>query len=273
MADVDSVVITSAPAAAAPEGHDDKMVALVDGVTNAPKDLLEGGAPVSRPEWLPEKFQSVEDMAKAYAELEAKLGGKPQDSPQTDPTNANTNANANANQTEQNPEQALSEKGLDLSTFTTEFNSKGELSAESYAKLAAAGFDKGIVDNYINGQKAMMAQYETSVTAEVGGAEKYAEITAWAKTNLTDAEINAYNNAVSSGDMAQAKLAVLGLSAKFSKANGSEPRLVQGRTSSASGDVFESTAQLTEAMRDPRYAKDPAYRSKVQAKLARSNVI
>lgn len=273
MSDVDSVVITSAPAAAAPEGHDDKMVALVDGVTNAPKDLLEGGAPVSRPEWLPEKFQSVEDMAKAYAELEAKLGGKPQDSPQTDPTNANTNANANANQTEQNPEQALSEKGLDLSTFTAEFNSKGELSAESYAKLAAAGFDKGIVDNYINGQKAMMAQYETSVTAEVGGAEKYAEITAWAKTNLTDAEINAYNNAVSSGDMAQAKLAVLGLSAKFSKANGSEPRLVQGRTSSASGDVFESTAQLTEAMRDPRYAKDPAYRSKVQAKLARSNVI
>lgn len=265
MADVDSVVITSAPVAA-PEGHDDKMVALVDGVTNAPKDLLEGGDPVSRPEWLPEKFQSAEDMAKAYAELEAKLGGKPQDNPQTDPANADTN------QTEQNPEQALSEKGLDLSTFTTEFNSKGELSTESYAKLAAAGFDKQLVDNYINGQKAMAAQYETSVTAEVGGAEKYAEITAWAKANLTDAEINAYNGAVSSGDLAQAKLAVLGLSTKFSKANGSEPRLVQGRTSSASGDVFESTAQLTEAMRDPRYAKDPAYRAKVQAKLSRSNV-
>lgn len=266
MADVDSVVITSAPATA-PEGHDDKMVALVDGATNTPKDLLEGGDPVSRPEWLPEKFQSAEDMAKAYAELEAKLGGKTQDNPQTEPANVDTN------QTGQNPEQALSEKGLDLSTFTAEFNSKGELSAESYAKLAAAGFDKGIVDNYINGQKAMAAQYETSVTAEVGGAEKYAEITTWAKANLTDAEINAYNNAVSSGDLSQAKLAVLGLSAKFSKANGSEPRLVQGRTSSASGDVFESTAQLTEAMRDPRYAKDPAYRAKVQAKLARSNVL
>ena len=266
MADVDSVVITSAPVAA-PEGHDDKMVALVDGATNAPKDLLEGGDPVSRPEWLHEKFKSVEDMAKAYAELEAKMGGKPQDNPQTDPANA-----ANTNQTGQNPEQALSEKGLDLSTFTTEFNSKGELSAESYAKLAAAGFDKQIVDNYINGQKAVAAQYETSVTAEVGGSEKYSEMVNWAKANLTDAEINAYNGAVSSGDLAQAKLAVLGLSAKFSKANGSEPRLVQGRTSSASGDVFESTAQLTEAMRDPRYAKDPAYRSKVQAKLARSNV-
>ena len=266
MADVDSVVITSAPAVA-PEGHDAKMVALVDGAANPSKDLLEGGDPVSRPEWLPEKFQSAEDLAKAYAELEAKLGGKPQDNPQTDPANADTN------QTGQNPEQALSEKGLDLSTFTAEFNAKGELSAESYAKLAAAGFDKAIVDNYINGQKAVAAQYETAVTAEVGGSEKYSEIVTWAKANLTDAEINAYNAAVSSGDLAQAKLAVLGLSAKFSKANGSEPRLVQGRTTSASEDVFESTAQLTEAMRDPRYRADPAFRAKVQAKLARSNIL
>lgn len=267
MTDVASVVITSPPAVA-PEGHDAKMVALVDdAAANPSKDLLEGGDPASRPEWLPEKFQSVEDMAKAYASLEAKLGGKTQDNPQTDPANAGTN------QAGQNPEKALSEKGLDLSTFTAEFNAKGELSAESYAKLAAAGFDKGIVDNYINGQKAMAAQYETAVVSEVGGSEKYSEMVAWAKANMSDAEINAYNATVSSGDVAQAKLAVLGLSAKFSKANGSEPRLVQGRTNSASEDVFESTAQLTEAMRDPRYTKDPAYRAKVQAKLARSNVL
>ena len=267
MADVDSVVIPSTPAVA-PEGHDDKMVTLVEGgAANTSKDLLEGGDPVSRPEWLPEKFQSVEDMAKAYAALEAKLGGKTQDNPQTDP------ANAANNQAGQNPEQALSEKGLDLSTFTAEFNAKGELSADSYAKLAAAGFDKGIVDNYINGQKAVAAQYEASVVSEVGGSEKYSEIVTWAKANMTDAEINAYNAVVSSGDVTQAKLAVLGLSAKFSKANGSEPRLVQGRTTSASGDVFESTAQLTEAMRDPRYRNDPAFRAKVQSKLARSNIL
>ena len=129
------------------------------------------------------------------------------------------------------------------------------------------------MDNYISGQKAVAAQYETAVTTEVGGSEKYSEIVTWAKANLTDAEINAYNAAVSSGNLDQAKLAVLGLSAKFSKANGSEPRLVQGRTTSASGDVFESTAQLTEAMRDPRYRNDPAFRAKVQSKLARSNIL
>ena len=266
MADVNSVVITSPPEVA-PEGHDAKMVALVDGAANPSKDLLEGGGPVSRPEWLPEKFQSVEDMAKAYAELEAKLGGKTQDNPQTDPANAYTN------QSGQNPEQALSEKGLDLSTFTAEFNAKGELSAESYAKLAAAGFDKGIVDNYINGQKAVAAQYETAVVSEVGGSEKYSEMVNWAKSNMTPAEIDAYNAAVSSGNVDQAKLAVLGLSAKFSQTVGSEPRLVQGRNTAASADIFESTAQLTEAMRDPRYRNDPAFRAKIQSKLARSNIL
>ena len=30
-----------------------------------------------RPEWLPEKFKSAEDMAQAYSELEKKLGQAP----------------------------------------------------------------------------------------------------------------------------------------------------------------------------------------------------
>ena len=94
----------------------------------------------------------------------------------------------------------------------------------------------------------------------------------WAKANMTPAEIAAYNAAVSSGNADQAKLAALGLSAKFSKAVGSDPQRLLGGQKAGSDDVFESTAQVTEAMRDPRYAKDPAYRAKVQAKLSRSNI-
>lgn len=260
----ETVVIQSTPPSA-PEGHDEKMVALAEGAANPQQDLLEGGDPASRPEWLPQEFQSAEDLAKAYSELQAKLGAKSQESAEASKTETPTE--------QQNPEQALSEKGLDFSEFSAEFATKGELSPESYAKLEAAGFDKQIVDNYIAGQKAVAAQYETEILAEVGGREKYSEITAWAKANLTPSEIDAFNAAVSSGNTAQAKLAVLGLSAQFSKAVGSEPKLVQGRPTSASEDVFESTAQLTEAMRNPLYRSDPAYRAKVQAKLARSNIL
>ena len=265
---VDTVVIQSTPQAA-PEDHDQKMIDAVDKANSiTPPEGTEGTPPEDRPEWLPEKFKSPEDMAKAYAALESKLGGqKPTDPPAADPEVPPTPAPADA-------EAALDEKGLDLKDFSAEFSQKGELSAESYEKLQKAGFDKGLVDQYIAGQQAIAAQYESTIKAEVGGPEKFSAMTEWAKVNLSPAEIETFNTQVSSGNVDQAKLAVLGLGAKYEKAVGSDPqRLLGGQGDGAGADVFESMAQVTEAMRDPRYKNDPAYRSKVQSKLGRSNVI
>lgn len=261
---VETVTIVTPPAGE-PEGHVEKMIELVDGTTTPEKDLLEGGDPQSRPDWLPEGFDSPEDLAKAYAELKAQ-GGKAQETPQDKPTDDPAKA------LEENPQQALAAKGLSLDALTAEYRANGGLSEDSYKKLADAGYDRQIVDNYIAGQNALATQYEQSILQEVGGTEKYTEMVSWAKANLTTAEIDAYNRAVSSGDVAAARLAVSGLSARFSKAVGSEPKLIQGKAAPASDDVFESTAQVRQAMADPRYRNDPAYRAKVQAKLLRSNV-
>lgn len=261
---VDTVVITSENPVA-PEGHDQKMIDLVDKSAQIPSDNLADPqlSSESRPEWLPEKFKSPEDMAKAYSELESKLGGnKPADdaTPSDKP------------QVPENPQEALQKQGLDMNEFSQEFAQKGELSQESYEKLAKAGFDKNLVDDYIAGQQARAAQFEGTIKAEVGGDERYGEMVEWAKANLTPAEITAYNNAVSSGNAEQAKLAALGLSAKFGKAVGQEPGRLLGGQKAGAEDVFESTAQVTKAMADPQYRNDPAYRAKVQAKLARSQV-
>lgn len=261
---VDTVVIQSTPPVT-PEDHDQKMIDKVDAASNPPVEGTEGTPTEDRPQWLPEKFKSPEDMAKAYSELEAKLGqAKPVDPPAADP----------AATPPADPEAALADKGLDLQDFSTEFAQKGELSAESYEKLSKAGYTRQIVDQYIEGQRAVAARFETDIMSEVGGAEKYSEITTWAKANLTPTEIAAYNTAVSSGNADQAKLAALGLGAKFEKANGSDPqRLLGGQSSGSTGDVFESMAQVTAAMKDPLYKNDPAFRAKIQAKLSRSNVI
>lgn len=264
---VDTVVIASAPTNEAPEGHDQAMIDLVDKNQAALADLGENNSEAAqdRPEWLPEKFQSAEDLAKAYAELESKLGAnkpKAEDAPQETPQDQTKTA-----------EQQLQDKGLDLSEFSNEFMQKGDLSPESYDKLQKAGFPKELVDNYIAGQKALATSYEASIKAEAGGEEKYAEMANWAKANWSEQQVEAFNKAVSSGDANQAKLAVLGLQAQFSKAVGSEPKLIGGKTNGTqSEDVFESTAQLTKAMSDPRYREDPAYRAKIQAKLSRSSI-
>jgi hypothetical protein len=260
---VDKVVIAST----APEedpNHEAAMIAKVDAANQPPADETPAGdAPQeNRPEWLPEKFKSPEDLAKAYQELQAKLG-KPAET-KTDEQQP----------TDQQAQEELASKGLDLAEFSTEFARQGELSAESYDKLEKAGYPRNIVDQYIDGQRARAALYESDVKSVAGGDNGFAEMVDWAKSNLSPQEISAYNAAIDSGNPDQAKLAVAGVYQKFSAARPSEPNLVRGQTSGTStGDAYESVAQLTKDMASPDYKSDPAFRAKVQAKLSRSNIL
>ena len=49
--------------------------------------------------------------------------------------------------------------------------------------------------------------------------------------------------------------------------------MIDGDTIGSVSDTFESSAQVISAMNDPRYANDPAYRKKVEDKIARSTAI
>jgi hypothetical protein len=264
MSDALERVTLVTPDPVAPEGHDEKMIALVDA-----KAAENSG----RPDWLPAKFATAEDMAASYAALEAKQGGaKPEDVPAVSP--AATPATDLAITPPAEATAAVAKAGLDMNELNTEFATAGTLSEASYAKLAAVGFDKAAVDNYVAGQQALQTAFQTEVMAVTpGGADKYGEMVAWAKVNMTPAQIDAYNASVGSGNKDQAKLAVAGLGASFKAAVGSEPNLQGGRVNGAVSDVFESLAQMKVAMSDPRYKTDHAYRSVVQQKLGRSNIM
>jgi hypothetical protein len=242
------------------------MIAAVDAANTAPAPDATLENADKRPEGLPEGFDSWEDLAKAYTEQQAKLNA-PADK---DKTTTEEPAKDPNTATEEDADKALSAAGLDLNEFSQEFDAKGELSPESYEKLAKAGYPQAVVDQYIAGQQALAQQFTAQVFSVAGGEDAYTEMVTWAKTNMSAAEVEAYNKAVSGG-LEEAKLAVSGLRAKFEGAVGSEPNLLQGGKAAAA-DVFESTAQVTTAMRDKRYSTDPAYRAQVQAKLQRSNV-
>ena len=265
MSGAERVVI---PASQTPEDpdHAARMIAKADGVT-----LPDPVVPEARPAWLPEKFKTVEEMAASYKELESRLGApKPAEAapvvtpavvPEVTPVVADPAA------------AVVASAGLDMAALQTEFTEAGALSEASLAKLAAAGIDKATVDTYIAGRQAVANAFQADVLSVVpGGAEKYPEMLAWAKVNLTPAEQDAFNTAVSTSNPEQAKLAVTGLGAKFTAAVGSEPNLAGGRGDSAAGDVFESVGQMKAAMRDPRYETDSAYRKSVGEKLGRSNI-
>ena len=201
-------------------------------------------------------------MAAAYAALETKLGG------QTPPA---TETPATPPKTETPPQTPPA--NVDMAKLSEEFEANGKLSDATYDALKAKGFDKGVVSNYIAGQQARAEQIRTDVFKTVGGEDKYTEMVTWAKGALTPAEANAYDEAVNSGDMAKINLAVSGLFGKYTNANGREPSLVGGTRGASGPAPFESVAQLTAAMRDSRYAKDPAYRKEVENRLAASSIL
>ena len=229
----------------------------------------------SKPEGLPEKFNSVEDLAKSYAELEKKLGGQSQETKEeVDPVakaEPKTETKTDNNKLDI-AEKAVADAGLDMSSLQQEYSEKGELDAKSYEALEKVGITKQYVDNYIAGQEAIANQQATEIKQTVGGEETYQEMVDWASKNMTEGEKQAYNKAVNSGDMDTVKLAVNALKGQFERANGVEPRLVEGKAQPSQEQGFLSWAQVTEAMADPRYAKDMAYQNEVKNKLAHSNL-
>ena len=219
-----------------------------------------------RPEWLPQKFKSPEDMAKAYSALEGKLG-KGEET--TEQTTEQVEATGEESQTE--VAELLDSKGLDFDVFAEEYAQNGELSDDAYTALEEAGFPKTMVDTWVAGQDALASQMATEIYSLAGGTEQYSGMIQWASDNLPEAEVDAFNATMETQDMNLISLAVQGLNARYRSE--AEPKLLRGDTGTvSSGGRFESNAELTAAMSDPRYAKDPAYRQQVADKLAKSSL-
>ena len=244
---------TYQPQPAESQAHVNEMVKKADNLSNT--ETQEG-----RPDWLPEKFNSAEDMAKAYSQLENKM------------------ANPDDGQAGEAPEElseardAVEGLGLNFDDMTTEFSEQGGLTEDTYQKLADAGIPSNVVDAFIDGQMAVANNVRNDAFGLVGGEENYTGMVEWAAQNLSEQAVGAYNNAIDGSDPNAAKLAIQGLHTQYRMETGTEPSLISGQAASTSSGAFNSVAELTAAMGDPRYGRDPAYRQTVQDRLARSSV-
>lgn len=207
----------------------------------------------TRPEWLPEKFATVEDMAKSYGELEKKLSG-PSEEPEA-----------------VEEAEAPKSEGPDFDKFAQQFASDGALSDESFSELEGMGYPREMVETYIKGMQSAQTADTDAVMSVAGGTEGYQELTEWAKANMETNELELYNNMVGTGTD-NAKMAVEWLMSKREAAGGVEPTLLSGKSAAPAKDEFRSTAEVVAAMKDARYGKDSAYTKDVEEKLGRSSV-
>lgn len=161
---------------------------------------------------------------------------------------------------------ALKGAGLDQDVYTREFEETGTLSEDSFKQLESAGYSKQTVDVYLDGLRARQAAYSAKVFAPAGGEKGYNELLSWAKSGLNDEEKRIFNEAVASGDAALAAMAVRDAVSK----RGTKGVLLNGKQQqniNAGPQPFQSQRQITDAMRDPRYKRDPAYRAEIAARL------
>ena len=108
-----------------------------------------------------------------------------------------------------------------------------------------------------NQEPVVLSQEEEQTILEsIGGQETFDAVQTWAKENLDQAELDAYNREVNSGDYYRARNALQSLSYAYQENEGSEPQLLGGKISANATDVFRSTAEVMQAMNDPRYLKD-----------------
>lgn len=228
---------------------------------NTPEEIQEETTS-ERPEWLDEKFESPEDLAKAYAELQKK---------QSKETKKENKEDSAKEEEEEVP--ASGRTTAAVSKATEEFAESGELSDKTYVELEKSGIPREFVEAYIRGQEALSTSQALDIQNEVGGNANYNAMAEWAAENLSDSDVDAFNDIVEGGSVEQAKMAVKGMYAQFLSGGGQPPELSQGGTSGSSVKPFHSAAQVTEAMRDPRYSSDPAFRETVENRLAVSNVL
>lgn len=253
-----------------------------------PEPTGETGAQQEEQELLLGKFRSQEELLKAYQQLERKLGqGQAPDDGGIEAPEYSRDESI-----EQYGElltDKFEEAGINPFEMAARFEAGEDLSGY-VDKLAGAGIPKPVIEQYLSNARAEAEPAVQGLSEEevqqfksiVGGEEAFDELTGWAKQNLTETELASYNQVVDSGNRQaifwalRAMKLQSAISTKATKpVQSREPKLIGGSTPS-DGLSFESMGQVLEAMQKRNslgqvlYETDDAYRTKVDAMVARS---
>ena len=233
------------------------------------------------------KFNTQEDLAKAYTELEKRVGQQPQNEtpePPVEQTDDNYTAEAASELYGKEYVDALSEKGVDMADIMKRADSGEDISANFDTLAEVFNVPKAVVENYVNAaqQTQMPAPGLTpedgvEVRNAIGGDEAFAEVTQWVEKNVDKQTLENYNKIADTNK--EAALWALKFFQAQMKSPGSvvEPKLYGGGNV-PSQSTYVSKQQVLDAMNKTNskgqrlYDVDEAYRDKVAKILLNSDV-
>jgi len=113
-----------------------------------------------------------------------------------------------------------------------------------------------------------LASITNSLYEQAGGQQQYASLTAWAKSNCSQDQINAFNEALGTGDQYIILNALKGIQYDYMMGNGFEPKLTGGRAPTQEVQGYRSRYEVQQAMNDSRYQNDEAFRRDVERRIS-----
>ena len=217
------------------------------------------------------KYQSAEELEEAYINLQKKLGSSDEDDEVEETTFDE----------DEYPEEVA--EGVDLITTASEeyYENDGAISEETMQRFTEMS-SSDLVEAYMairdrnpdvdGGVATDLTDAEMNqVYNSAGGEAEYGRLTSWAAKNLSETKLDAFNDMIDRGNSTAIQIAVAGLRAEYEAQEGYEGRMLTGKSAPVA-DGFRSQAEVVQAMSDPRYDRDEAYRQDVYDKLERSNV-
>ena len=217
------------------------------------------------------KYQSAEELEEAYINLQKKLGSSDEDDEVEETTLED----------DEYPEEVA--EGVDLITTASEeyYENDGAISEETMQRFTEMS-SSDLVEAYMairdrnpdvdGGVATDLTDAEMNqVYNSAGGEAEYGKLTSWAAQNLSETKLDAFNDMIDRGNSTAIQIAVAGLRAEYEAQEGYEGRMLTGKSAPAA-DGFRSQAEVVQAMSDPRYDRDEAYRQDVYDKLERSDI-
>ena len=242
----------------------------VDDLSTEEKDSLLIGEDMERQQEgkLAGKYENAQELERAYQELERKLGEK------SEPVSGESESEIEPDEEvsddyEPNLLDALWEEGTNDSLSEETFEELKNMDPVEVAKMAmeqrnrmqGAPQSRDFTDADVN-----------QIQGLVGGEENYNQMLGWAQGNLPSQEIELFDAVMDQGNTLAAYFAVQSMALRYQDGVGRDGQMVTGKAPRSDGDSFKSQAEMVQAMEDPRYNDDPAYREQVMEKLQRSDI-
>ena len=246
-------------------------VTSIDNLNADEQDSLKVGETMQEAQdnLLAGKYKNAQDLEQGYIELQKKLGESEAEEPV---------AEAEAEEEQYEGEEGEEDGSILDELWEYEINNE-EFHEDAVAELQQMDpvdlanlhieYRKQVEEEGV-GAKDFTEAEMTELKGVVGGDENYKNMLEWAGANLNQQEIDMFDAVMQRGDALGAFFAIRSLAYRYNDAAGYEGKMLTGNAPKTSGSQYRSQQEVIQAMSDPRYDSDPAYRKDVMDKLTRS---